>query len=82
MIHIHAPKPFEESCQCNFCPTCQRMRRMFVSYYEWYGARMICAGCGDQWDDGEMCPRPFERGWRKSMIQFAIRNLARIGVKA
>lgn len=81
-VHIHAPAPIEETCQVDFCPTCERPRRMFVRYFEWYGATVTCAGCGEKWHDGERGERPLAPGWRKQNIQYAIRNLARIGVKA
>ena len=81
-VHIHAPAPIEERCQVDFCPTCERPRRMFVRYFEWYGGTVTCAGCGEEWHDGERGERPFAPGWRKQNIQYAIRNLARIGVKA
>ncbi|MBR8182159.1 hypothetical protein KDW54_07090 [Burkholderia ambifaria] len=81
-VHIHAPEPVEERCQVDFCPTCERPRRMFISYFEWYGATVTCAGCGEEWQDGYRSERPLMPGWRKQNIQRAIRNLARIGVKA
>ncbi|MBR8029334.1 hypothetical protein KDX27_28545 [Burkholderia cenocepacia] len=81
-VHIHAPAPVEETCQVNLCPTCERPRRMFVRYFEWYGATVTCAGCGEEWQDGYQSERPLMCGWRKQNIQYAIRNLDRIGVKA
>lgn len=81
-VHIHAPAPVEECCQVNLCPTCERPRRMFVQYFEWYGPSVTCAGCGEEWQHGYQCERPLMRGWRKKNIQYAIRNLERIGVKA
>ncbi|VUD67796.1 hypothetical protein UKMH10_5559 [Burkholderia pseudomallei] len=55
---------------------------MFVRYFEWYGQSVTCAGCGEEWQDGYQSERPLMRGWRKKNIQYAIRNLERIGVKA
>lgn len=81
-VHIRAPEPVEEWCQVNLCPTCERPRRMFVRYLEWYGATVTCAGCGEEWQDGYRSDRPFMPGWRRKNIQLAIRSLARIGVKA
>lgn len=47
------------------CPVCD-CRRRFVARFDglYYGETHMCCGCGDRWQDGEMCPRPFQRGWR------------------
>lgn len=55
---------------------------MFSRYFEWYGASVTCAGCGEEWHDGQRAERPFCPGWRKQNREYAINNLARIGVKA
>ena len=81
-VHINAPRTVEEACNVDYCPTCERPRRMFVAYYEWYGANVTCAGCGETWNDGYRAERPFCPGWRRTSREHAIRNLARIGVKA
>lgn len=80
-IHVYAPAG-EHFVGVNHCPTCQRMRRMHGWYVEWYGTTWTCAGCGDQWSDGERLPRPFARGWRQRNIKHARRELAKIGVPA
>jgi hypothetical protein len=81
-VHIHAPLPVETCCIVIDCPTCQRQRRALCRYYEWYGATVICAGCGDTWNDGEMEYRPFAPGWRRKSIEHARRELAAIGAQA
>lgn len=81
-LHIHAPAPAKEECAVIDCPTCQRPRRMFVRFFEWYGAQVTCAGCGEEWNDGERGERPFMPGWRTKNRRYAIANLARIGVPA
>lgn len=81
-LHINAPSPAFESCVVIDCPTCERQRRAFCAYYEWYGPTVICAGCGETWNDGYRAERPFCRDWRKTSREHAIRNLERIGVKA
>lgn len=81
-LHINAPSPAFESCIVIDCPTCERPRRAFCAYYEWYGPSVTCAGCGERWDDGYQAKRPFARGWRDQARKRAIQNLARIGVKA
>ena len=81
-LHIHAPAPIEERCLVLDCPTCQRPRRMFSRYFEWYGASLTCAGCGEEWADGEMLERPFMPGWRDKNRRWAIAQLARIGIQA
>lgn len=47
------------------CPACERRHR-FITRWDgaWYGTTEY-GSCGDRWQDGEMAPRPFERGWRK-----------------
>lgn len=47
------------------CGVCERRHR-FIERWDgaWYGSTFY-GGCGDTWMDGEMLPRPFERGWRK-----------------
>lgn len=82
VIHIHAPLPVEEKCVVIDCPTCDRPRRAFAAFYEWYGATVTCAGCGEQWADGERVPRPFYRNWRADNRAMAIRHLGRLGLPA
>lgn len=54
------------------CPNCKK-RRTFVMWFEdWYGWTAVCLGCGDRWQDGEMCPRPYFCGpWRQEAIRHA-----------
>ena len=80
-IHIYAPKG-ECFAAVNDCPTCERPRRMLGWFVEWYGTTWTCAGCGDQWSDGERHARPFAPGWRQEGIAWARRGLALIGVQA
>lgn len=51
-----------------YCPNCRTKRRMVDAYAVWYGTTRSCCGCGDSWDDGELRPRPFKRGWRTEAI--------------
>ncbi|MBY4721014.1 MULTISPECIES: hypothetical protein [Ralstonia] len=81
-LHIHAPSPIDERCVVLDCPTCLRPRRMFSRYFEWYGASLTCAGCGEEWADGEMLERPFMVGWRDKNRRWAVNQLARIGIQA
>ena len=81
-IHINAPRPTDVCCVIIDCPTCERPRRAIAKFYEWYGASVACAGCGDRWNDGEMEERPFMPGWRKVGREYARRELAKIGVQA
>ncbi len=80
-VHINRPE-VELSCQLNDCPTCERPRRMFGSFAEWYGTTWTCAGCGDQWSDGERHERPFAPGWRRRSVEYARKQLASIGARA
>ena len=81
VLHIHAPKG-ESFSVVNHCPTCDRMRRMAGVAYEWYGTTLTCAGCGEEWQDGERAERPFFPGWRRRNIAEAIKRLAVLGVQA
>lgn len=48
-----------------YCPVCDRRHGFVISWGgAWYGSTHY-GSCGDRWQDGEMAPRPFERGWRK-----------------
>jgi hypothetical protein len=82
VIHIHAPAPLDERCAVIDCPTCERPRRAHAAYFEWYGATVTCAGCGDTWHDGERQERPFARDWRQASIRAARAKLAVLGVPA
>jgi hypothetical protein len=53
------------------CPTCKARRRFVVTLHMWYGPDQVCCGCGESWSDGEMSPRPFQRGWRVESIKRA-----------
>ena len=81
LVHVHNP-PTTKFCQVNHCPVCDRPRRMLGVFAEWYGTTWTCAGCGDQWSDGELHERPFEPGWRKHNREYARRELSKIGVQA
>jgi hypothetical protein len=38
------------------CPSCRRRRRFLVRFEGWYGDRLTCTGCGNQWSDGYRMP--------------------------
>lgn len=80
-VHIHAPAG-KHFAQVNACPTCERPRRMLGWFVEWYGTTWTCAGCGDQWADGERLERPFAPGWRRQNIERARAELAKLGLPA
>lgn len=80
-IHINRPRT-TYSCMVNACPTCERQRRMLGAYQDWYGITWTCAGCGDQWQDGERLERQFSPSWRQRNILYARERLAAIGVQA
>ena len=81
IVHIYAPKG-DHFAQVNTCPTCERPRRMLGWCVEWHGTTWTCAGCGDQWTDGERHERPFAPGWRRRNIEHARAQLAQLGVRA
>lgn len=70
-IHINCPRPTHRLRRVLKCPTCVRRRRMVMEIFEWYGTDVTCCGCGERWQDNEMCPRPFCPGWRKRNIEQA-----------
>ena len=82
LIHISFARYSSQFCRIVDCPTCERPRRMLGQYQEWYGTTLTCAGCGDQWSDGERHDRPFAPGWRRKSIERARKVLAEIGVQA
>lgn len=59
------------------CPYCGGERGFFVEFYEWYGWKVVCLACGDSWQDGEMCERPFCPGWRQEAIARALARIDR-----
>lgn len=71
LIHISQPIPVDRSLSRQACPTCKKKRWFVGWFYEWYGWDHTCLSCGDRWSDGEMCERPFMRGWRKKSIDSA-----------
>ena len=81
-LHINAPRPVETLCLVIDCPTCERQRRAICKVYEWYGASLTCAGCGEEWQGGEMSERPFAPGWRRRGREYARSELAKIGIPA
>jgi hypothetical protein len=81
LVHIHAP-PVTHHAAVIDCPTCERPRRMYGFFAEWYGYTWTCAGCGDAWADGERLQRPFAPGWRRRNIESTRLALARLGVQA
>jgi len=48
---------------------------MLGQFYEWHGWYLTCIGCGEQWGDSEMLPRPFKPRWRVENIRSALRKL-------
>lgn len=62
------------------CATCKTNRRMVWHDEVWYGSTLICCHCGDRWQDGELCPRPFKPGWRKQSAAKATEQWLAAGV--
>ena len=67
-IHICQPKVDFFKLSVRRCPTCRKRRRMLVEHFAWYGFTVTCLTCGDEWQDGERCMRPCERGWRPKAV--------------
>lgn len=67
-VHIHAPPATSVRRIVDYCPTCDRRTRKVAHLYQYHGPLVTCCACGETWSDGEMCPRPFARGWRQKSI--------------
>ena len=65
LVHIYAPEPDRVRRIVDPCPTCERKTRKVAVHTPWHGWAVTCCACGECWEDGTRCPRPFERGWRK-----------------
>lgn len=65
VLHVGFSRVDAEARMVKHCPTCKRRRRMYGWFQQWYGWIVTCCHCGEKWCDGEMLPRPFERGWRR-----------------
>lgn len=81
-LHINWTRYSDTFCMLNYCPTCERPRRMLGQFQEWYGTTWTCCGCGDRWTDNEPHDRPFCPGWRRANIERARAVLASIGIQA
>lgn len=51
------------------CPVCECTTEMVERHEGWYGLTVMCCRCGDSWNDGELDPRPFSRGWRITAVR-------------
>lgn len=76
-IHIHAPKPTRKKLITGQCPTCKRKSWFVAVFTPWYGWDQTCLRCGEEWQDGQMCPRPFMPAWRKKNIEAAKKSWRR-----
>lgn len=66
---VCGPPPGVYYRKISHCPICERRRRTVIRWDgAWYGTTVYCA-CGDRWQDGELVPRPFRKGWRKEAQQ-------------
>ena len=62
------------------CPVCHERHRIIgTDRGAWYGILWTCCGCGDSWADGEILPRPFQRGWRQKAVAEARRRWVAAG---
>jgi len=58
------------------CPSCAETHDLMVEHVPWFGLRLVCLGCGEEWQDGERSPRPFRRNWRAERIAAARQRIA------
>jgi len=81
MTHVNWTRYSKVQCKLLHCPNCSKKdygnprRRCLCEFQEWYGWNVTCISCGEQWQDGEMLPRPFAPHWRKDNIENAKKRL-------
>lgn len=75
IVHINAPAADSKIVVERECGSCQTDARLFCEHVPWYGWTVTCLSCGEEWQDGERMPRPFERGWREKRIAEAEHRL-------
>lgn len=73
-VHVCWTRKDEQRIVRDLCPTCWRRVFFYDWFQEWYGWHSTCLKCGDQWQDGLMCPRPFKPRWRQENIEQARRE--------
>lgn len=77
-IHINWTRHDILDLSRHFCPNCNKKTFFTAFHQDWYGWDLTCLKCGDQWQDGQMCERPFARGWRKQSIERAKRHYRKL----
>ena len=77
-VHVHRTPVYGISVFTGRCYSeagCDGGRAQFalLSYgpRSYYGPSVICMQCGERWEDGQMMPRPFKRGWREENVHKA-----------
>lgn len=75
MSHLKRTDFTDASVRRHYCPTCEKRTTFYGLFQDWYGWLITCLTCGDRWQDGEMLPRPFERGWREKSVERAKRAM-------
>lgn len=70
-LHVTFRKIVETRRIFDHCPTCERRTRKWGEYEHWFGWTVTCTICGERWENGDRCPRPFERGWRARQAEWA-----------
>ena len=80
-LHVSWSRKDREEVRVRYCPTEDDDREMYGWFQDWYGWRITCLGCGEQWQDGEMGERPFRPRWRKDNIAKAMRSVDRMAFR-
>jgi hypothetical protein len=80
VIHICWRNISKRKVEKQHCPTCESEQEFYCEFEEWYGWTVTCLNCGDRWMDGELCPRPFARAWRKESVEYARNQATQHGV--
>jgi hypothetical protein len=80
-LHINWTRYSEVLIGVHACPTCKGFAEMLDRFQEWYGWYSTCLCCGEQWQDSEMCERPFRPRWRRDNIENAQREIEKRGLR-
>jgi hypothetical protein len=75
-VIISRPRVVRREVVKQKCPNCRQDQAFLIERIAWYGEDATCLVCGDRWQDGELCPRPLERAWRRRSVEHALARLS------
>ena len=77
MVHVLREVPDFVQVVRQVCSSCGEVQDQMAEHVPWLGCRLVCLGCGEEWQDGERSPRPFRRNWRAERIAAARQEIER-----